>query len=74
MKIILADIWYNEDMASSMMIGNTEARYMGTLVRDEVVMDIHLLCQMIPHYHESTTMLGVHRQPCPRWTKRALEL
>eukprot|EP00957_Ditylum_brightwellii_P204935 15341455-Ditylum_brightwellii.AAC.1 len=48
MKIILADTPDDEDMASYIMIGSAEVRYMDTLEMDEVMMDIHLEYQMIP--------------------------
>eukprot|EP00957_Ditylum_brightwellii_P103185 7864357-Ditylum_brightwellii.AAC.1 len=40
-KINLDDIQHDEGMASSMMISSTETRYMVTLVREDVIMDIH---------------------------------
>eukprot|EP00957_Ditylum_brightwellii_P179458 13670771-Ditylum_brightwellii.AAC.1 len=49
MKIILADIPHDEDMASSMMIGSAEVRYMDNLEMDEVVMDAHPEYQMISY-------------------------
>eukprot|EP00957_Ditylum_brightwellii_P022424 1692021-Ditylum_brightwellii.AAC.1 len=49
MKIILADIQYDEDMASSIMIGSAEARYMDTLEMNDVMMDIKPEYQMISH-------------------------
>eukprot|EP00957_Ditylum_brightwellii_P105626 8053719-Ditylum_brightwellii.AAC.1 len=50
MKIILADIQYDEGKASSMMVASAEIRYIDTLdMDDDVVMITHPKYQMIPH-------------------------
>eukprot|EP00957_Ditylum_brightwellii_P060998 4630205-Ditylum_brightwellii.AAC.2 len=59
MKINLTDIHHDESIASSMMIGSAETRYMYTLVREYVVMDIHPNYQKILHdANEAVSILG----------------
>eukprot|EP00957_Ditylum_brightwellii_P084141 6396423-Ditylum_brightwellii.AAC.1 len=60
MKVILADIPDDEDIASSMIISSAEIRYMDALEMDDsVIMGIHHEYQMIPHYaNKVASILG----------------